>query len=166
MYPFKIKDQNTNHISENALKFIKCFPFHDDHAYVVDDDKRVTSDGNELDAPRTVVTDGKCLDTLSEEVPSHGNTSNDLTDESGMPESDSLASGKFISETMPVRKSCRKVNPPVKLKDYEVTLNCSSVKYPLSCWSLTCHKDVIREHQSVRVALNSPAWKQAMDLEM
>lgn len=67
---------------------------------------------------------------------------------------------------MPIRKSNRQVKFPTKLKDYEVNINCSKVRYPMDCWSLLCDKTIVSEPNSVSEALKHPAWRQAMELEM
>lgn len=73
------------------------------------------------------------MDAQIEEAITHSNTSDENNDESSLHEPGSVASRQLLSETIPIRKSLRQVTLPVKLKDYEVAINCSSVKYPLAC---------------------------------
>lgn len=164
VFPFKLNNSSGKPISKEAMQFIRNFPFYED--CTVNDEVVGPSNGIEQEASRNDATDCQNLEAQNEEATVQSYTSGENDDDSSVHEPGSLATRHLLSETVPVRKSVRQVKVPTKLKDYEVTLNCSNVKYPLACWSLQCMKNKISEPNSVHDALMDPAWKQAMDLEM
>lgn len=164
LFPFKLSRDKFHSMAKDSENFVKAFPFNEDVQFVVNDKNRVTSDGNGLDtchqtATELVNSDAPC-DTATSRGNAGGNTANELLFESV------TESQPCISEIVPLRRSNRQIKLPAKLKDFDVSINCSKVKYPCACWSCMSNVNKHVEPSSVAEALQNPVWKQATDLEM
>lgn len=85
--------------------------------------------------PPETATDVIGSDASFEVATDHDNTSDCIALESRLPISNSVleASRPCVSETELVRRLSRHVRLLAKLKNFEVSINCNKVKYPLSC---------------------------------
>lgn len=164
IFPFKLKIANNDNISKNAELFVKSFPFHDDPQLGVYDENRFASDGSDLETFSRTATELFSSDVPCETATDHDNTS---SDEACVPLFDPMSITRpCISETEPLRRLSKQIKLRTKLNDFQVSINSSKVKYPLTSWSFMTTLSKHVEPKSVSEVLQNLAWKQSMDLEM